>query len=94
MFKRRRVWVAGSLHHLERLWIRAGYRPVSGSSFMAVVALASQLGARARLNASAVADVADGIRDLTGRGANVSVDSISLLRLRSFQLVDRPLLAW
>ena len=61
---------------------------------MAVVALASQLGARARLNASAVADVADGIRDLTGRGANVSVDSISLLRLRSFQLVDRPLLAW
>ena len=38
--------------------------------------LASELGAVATLNASAVGDLAGGVRDLTGGGAHVSVDAI------------------
>jgi len=40
------------------------------------LALATQLGAFAGLNANSVTDVADAIRDLTGGGAHVSVDAI------------------
>jgi alcohol dehydrogenase len=40
------------------------------------LALASQIGALASLNANSVADVAEVIRDLTGGGAHVSVDAI------------------
>jgi alcohol dehydrogenase len=40
------------------------------------LALASQLGVLASLNANSVADVAEVIRDLTGGGAHVSVDAI------------------